>query len=277
MSTIKTQTDLVNKLMDYIKATANKNENEKKALTAEINNFLKLNLSYTNAKLQNLQKMATDNLKEIYSKKIQSEQDLINIIRDSKTAKKNNNIAKLNDLLKDINVYLYFYPSYKLKIGDLDKKAEELANSANTAKNVAFDKETIVKMKSKILINNFSSIIEPNLTSANNNKNSEIEKLLKNSISNESIENDAKDNAIIFMIRQMKKPNDNEKQQINRYNQVILPILPKLEKHISDTFDSYFSGSKKDELIGKRDDNSVIVLEYYENTTMMPLNHIGIM
>jgi len=29
MSTIKTQTDLVNKLMDYIKAVANKNENEK--------------------------------------------------------------------------------------------------------------------------------------------------------------------------------------------------------------------------------------------------------
>jgi hypothetical protein len=276
MSTIKTQTDLVNKLMDYIKATANKNENEKKAIYDEINNFLKLNLSYTNAKLQNLQKMATDNLKEIYSKKIPSEQDLINIIRDSKIAKKNNNITKLNDLLKDINVYLYFYPSYKLKIADLDKKAEELSTAGIIAKSEALSKETIVKMKSKILINNFNSIIEPNLLNANNNKNSELEKLLKNSISNESIENDAKDNAIIFMLRQMKKPNDNEQQKLNRYNQVILPILAKLEKHISDTFGSYYSSSKKDELIAKRDDINVPVLEYYEDV-VMPKSHIGVM
>lgn len=274
MSTIKTQTDLVNKLMDYIKATANKNENEKKALTAEINNFLKKNLSYTNAKLQNLQKMATDNLKEIYSKKIQSEQDLINIIRDSKTAKKNNNIAKLNDLLKDINVYLYFYPSYKLKIGDLDKKAEELSTAGIAAKNVGFNRETVVKMKSKILQNNFNSIIEPNLLNANNNKNSELEKLLKNSISDESINNAAKDNAIIFMLREMKKPTTDQ-QQINRYNQVISPILPKLEKHISDTFGSYYSDNK-DTHIKKRDDIEIKVLEYYEDV-VMPKSHIGVM
>ena len=274
---IRTETDLINKFMDYIKATANKNENEKRALTTEINNFFKKNLSYTNAKVVKLQQTATENLKGIYTKKIPSEQDLINIIRDSKIAKKNNNITKLNDLLKDINVYLYFYPSYKLKIADLDKKAEELSTAGIIAKNVAFTRETIVKMKSKILINNFNSIIEPNLLNANNNKNSELEKLLKNSISDESIENNAKDNAIIFMLRQMKKPNDNEKQQINRYNQVILPILTKLEKHISDTFGSYFSSSKKDELIAKRDDFGYVVLEYYEDVNMMPKSHIGVM
>ena len=271
---IKTESDLINKLMDYIKATANKNENEKKALTAEINNFLKKNLSYTNSRVVKLQQKATDNLKAIY--KISTDQDLINIIRDSKIARKNKNISKFNDLLKDINVYLYLYPSYKLKIADLDKKAEELANTAITAKSEALNKEAIVKMKSKILTNNFNSIIEPNLTSANNNKNSELEKLLKNSISNESIENDAKDNAIIFMLRQMKKPNDNEQQKLNRYNQVILPILAKLEKHISDTFGSYYSGSKKEELDKKRDDMNVNVLEYYENV-MIPSNHIGVM
>ena len=92
--------------------------------------------------------------------------------------------------------------------------------------------------------------------------------------SDESIENAAKDNAIIFMLRQMKEPTD--RQQMNRYNQVILPKLRNLEKHISDTFGSYYLGSKKEELDKKRDDNNVIVLEYYQDV-MMPSNHIGVM
>lgn len=273
MSTIKTQTDLVNKLIDYIKAVANKNENEKRALTAEINTFLKSNLSYTNSKVVTLQQQAMVNLKEKYKKP--SEQDLINIIKDLKIYRKNNDNVKFNALLKDINIYLYLYTEYKSVIADLDKKAEELANTAITAKNVSFSRETVVKMKSKILQNNFNSIIEPNLISANNNKNSELEILLQKSISDESIENAAKDNAIIFMLRQMKKPNDNEQQKLNRYNQVILPILAKLEKHISDTFGSYYSGSKKEDLDNKRDDMNVVVLEYYQD--VMPKSHIGVM
>lgn len=187
-------------------------------------------------------------------------------------------------------------------------------------------------MKAKIYVNNFDSILFPNKEQELKKANLNLENLIKAkpipAELMEVIDNEAKDNAIIKILRVMKKPDDPTKQltddnsnlrtqinninksvtlskaqrnaniktikninnqinanlgKINEYNNklkaynVISSKITKLNEYFTNTFGTYYLGSKKEELDKKINDVNYVVQEYYQDVNMIPLNHIGIM
>ena len=324
MSTIKTENDLIEKIMDFIVAKSKNEVSRQNSISKEIGEFLNSNPSYK-ANIIKLQNTAYTLLVDI------TESDLIKKMKNKTIAEKNNETIKKNRLEFEIGRHLTVNPKYFNNQKTLQETANVQADAEMKLKNTAFSKETAVKMKAKIYVNNFYSIIYPKKEQDFKNDNLKLENLIKaKPIPAELIEvidNEAKDNAIIKILRVMKKPDgtsvndlinanvnlDNEIKQINKsvtlsraqrnanqktvqnkinqmnankgpineynmklndYNINISPKISKLNEYITNTFGAYYSGDKKDKLVG-RSNSAEIIQEYYQD--VMPKSHIGVM
>jgi hypothetical protein len=227
MSAIKTETDLIEKIMDFIVAKSKNEVNKQNSISKEIGDFLKLNPSYNSSMIQ-LQNKAYSLLVLI------SEKDLTEKMKNKIIAERNNETVKKERLNFEIGRHLTVNPKYFNNQQTLQKKANEQADAEMKEKDTLFSKETAVKMKAKIYVNNFYSIIYPKKEQDFKNDNLKLENLIKaKPIPAELIDvidNEAKDNAIIKILRVMKKPDgtsvnnlinanvnlDNEIKQINK-------------------------------------------------------------
>ena len=111
-----------------------------------------------------------------------SENDLIIKIADFINFNNNKDFIKAAAKKLEIENDLKLNPSYVPKMIELQTKANELAKTKKDTNQSKFNRENIIKLKAKILTNNFDSLINPALLLGNTNSNLNLESQLKNQI-----------------------------------------------------------------------------------------------
>lgn len=266
-STIKSESELIDSISKYIIAINNKNTYLANNLNSDIQNYIKLN-KITASKMIDLQKqaslIATNNTKLAKGE----------LTREMIVKKK----AKI--LTNDLDAILT--PGSKTK---LDADSEKLKMEISSNKNITTDiineanDRAIISILRKIKVPDNKNIT--NLQADNNRLLSEINNLNTSaSKSKTKKERDAitsdikiKQNALNINYRLINEYGST----LNAYNNIIAPKIPKINEYITNVFGTYYTGAKKDDLIKRSESNEIIQVESYENVTMIPLNHIGVM
>jgi len=166
-----------------------------------------------------------------------SENDLINKIADFINFTNNKDVIKASEKKKEIVKDLESNPSYIPKMIELQTKANELAKTKKGTNQAKFNRETVIKMKAKILTNNFDSLINPTLLLGNTNSNLNLESQLKNTIIPNDImvgiNNEANDRAIISILRKIKVPDNTNIEQLNNTVSQLTTEINNLNKAVT--------------------------------------------
>jgi len=261
-----TEQDLINKIKNKIVANKNKDVTNEMRLIKEINVHLYFN--------------------QLYRSKITELEEKASELAISEYAPRQASLSRESLIKNKINIYISEYkeiinPSLKNSKEFIQKKTE----SENILKRASTDvmNGLINEANDRSIIYILRDIKEPDLEKnsnliANNN-------LLISEINNLSKTITTQRDSIIKNIKAKQNQINQNNNLINEYNArykyyntMIAPKLPQISQYINNTFGSYFSGSKKDELSTRSNSAEVIqLLESYENIIPVPLNHIGVM